>query len=115
MAFLQFLSPRRAILDLRDFLSRRRPHQLVFATAAVAFTGLAVFEIAHDSHYVAEYHPNIIYVKQWRLDRSEAELLAQQKIDQAAKDKRDAEIQRRQDADQAAYKRLDDGLKKYGL
>ena len=115
MSFLRFLSPRRAYLDLRDFLSRRRPHQFVFATAAVAFTGLAIFEIAHDSHYVAEYHSNIIYVKQWRADRSEAEILAQQKIDNVARDRREAEIQRALDKQQAAYKRIDDGLKKYGF
>lgn len=115
MSFLRFLSPRRAYLDLRDFLSRRRPHQLVFATAAVAFTGLAVFEIAHDAHYVSEYHPNIIYVQQWRADRSEADILAQQKIDKIADDERDAKIQAALDKQQAAYKRIDDGLKKYGL
>ena len=115
MAFLQFLSPRRAALDLRDFLSRRRPHQFVFATAAVAMTGLFLFEIAHDSHYVAAYKPNIVYVQQWRADRSEAEILAQQKIDKAADDKRDAEIKAAQDKQQAAYKRLDDSLKKYGF
>ena len=115
MAVLRFFSPRRAFLDLRDFLSRRRPHQLVFATLAVAVTGLFVFEIAHDSHYVVEYHPNIIYVQQWRADRSEAEILAQQKIDQVARDKRDAEIKRAEDAQQAAYKRIDDSLKKYGF
>ncbi|WP_375382675.1 hypothetical protein [uncultured Sphingomonas sp.] len=115
MAFLQFLSPRRAYLDLRDFLSRRRPHQFVFASAAVALTGLALFEIAHDSHYVAEYHRNIIYVQQWPADRSEAQILAQQKIDKVADDKREAEIKAAQDKQQAAFKRIDDGLKKYGI
>ena len=115
MAVLAFLSPRRAFFDLRDFLSRRRPHQFVFATAAVALTGLALLEIAHDSHYVPDYHPNIIYVQQWRADRSEAAILAQQKVDKAADDKRDAAIKAAQDKQQAAYKRLDDGLKKYGF
>ncbi|MGI4733479.1 MAG: hypothetical protein ACRYFW_17300 [Janthinobacterium lividum] len=115
MAFLTFLSPRRAVLDLSDFLSRRRPHQFVFATAAVAFTGLALFEIAHDAHYVSAYHRNIIYVQQWRADRSEAAILAQQKVDQAADDKRQAEIDRALAKRQAEFKRVDDSLKKYGI
>ena len=115
MSILRFFSPTRAYADLRVFLSRRHPHQYVFLTLAVALTGLFVFEIAHDSKFEREYRPNIIYVQQWRLDRSEAEILAQQKIDKAAKDKQDAELKRAQDEQQAAYKRLNDALKKYGI
>ena len=111
----RFMSPTKAYRDLRAFLSRRQPHQMVFATLAVALTAFFVFEIAHDAHYEAVYRPNIIYVQQWRADRTEAQILAQQKIDQAAKDKRQAEIDRALALRRSQFKKVDDALKKYGI
>ena len=115
MSFLRFLSPARAYADLRLFLSRRHPHQIVFAALAIALTAFFVSLIAHDSKYEAEYKPDIIYVQQWRADRSEAEILAQQKIDQAAKDKRQAEVDREEAKRRASFKQVDDALKRYGI
>ena len=111
----RFMSPTRAYHDLRAFLSRRQPHQMVFATLAVALTVFLVFEIAHDAHYQREYKPNIIYFQQWRADRSEADILAQQKVDNAAKAKRQAEVDRIEAEKRASFKRLDDAMKKYNL
>lgn len=111
----RFMSPTRAYRDLRLFLSRRQPHQVVFATLAIALTAFFLFEIAHDAHYERAYKPDIIYFKQWRADRSEAEILAQQKIDQAATDKRQAEIDRALAARRASFKKVDDAMKRYGL
>lgn len=45
----------------------------------------------------------LIYVENWRADRSDAEIVAQQKIDQAAKDAAALERQR-------AYQRLEKRL-----
>lgn len=111
----RFMSPTRAYRDLRAFLSRRQPHQLLFATLAVALTVFLIFEVAHDSHYQREYRPDIIYFKQWRADRSEAELLAQQKIDQAATDKRQAEVDRINAERRASFKKVDDAMKRMDL
>ena len=111
----RFMSPTRAYHDRRAFLSRRQPHQMVFATLAVALTVFLIFEIAHDAHYERAYKPDIIYFKQWRADRSEAELLAQRKIDQAATDKRQAEVDRINAARRASFKKIDDAMKRMGL
>lgn len=115
MSLLRFFSPVRAYADLRLFFSRRRPHEMVFAALAIAIPILIVSMIAHDAHYEPEYHPNIIYVQQWPLNRSEAEILAQQKLDQAAKDKRQAEVDREEARRRAQFKQVDDALKRYGI
>src|SRR3546814_4766162 len=82
------MSPLRAYRDLRLFLGQRHPHQLLFGFLAIAVTGLIVAGFFHDSHIPTPYKRNIIYVEQWRADRSEAEILAQQKIDMKIKAKR---------------------------
>ena len=76
---------------------------------------MLIFEVAHDAHYQREYKPDIIYVQQWRLDRSEADILAQQKIDSAAKAKRQAEVDRLNEQKRASFKRIDDAMKRWGL
>ena len=115
MSFLSRFSPIRAVRDLRVFLAQREPHELWFLVAAMAITGFFVFAFAHDSNIERVYRPNIIYVEQWRADRSEAEILKQQKIDQVAKDRDMAELKRRQDASRAQFKRIDDSLTKLGI
>src|SRR3546814_11438570 len=101
------MSPLRAYRDLRLFLGQRHPHQLLFGFLAIAVTGLIVAGFFHDSHIPTPYTRNIIYVEQWRADRSEAEILAQQKIDMKIKAKRMAEIEAAQTKRQAEIQRLD--------
>ncbi len=115
MPFFARLSPLRAYRDLRFFLAQRRPYELGFLALAIVVTGLLLIGFVRDSQVEKIYKPDIIYVQQWRLDRSEAEILAQQNIDQKKKDADQAEIKKQQAADQAYFKRLDDKLKKYGL
>ena len=115
MRFFTRMSPTRAVRDLRAFLALRKPHELYFLVAAMAITLFLVWAIAHDSAYRGVYKPNIIYVQQWRLDRTEGEILAQQKVDQAAREKREAEVKKANDAQRAGFKKMDDGLKAWGL
>ena len=113
--FFARMSPIRAYRDLRYFLIGRGPQELWFLAAAIAITGFFIFAFAHDSHEEKVYKPNIIYVKQWKLDRTDAEIVAQQKIDQAQKDKDLAALRKRQEATQAEFKKLDDRLTQWGL
>lgn len=104
-----------AIRDLRFFLSHRHPYELAFLGLALVVTMVIIAGFVRDSHIATPYQRNIIYVEQWRADRSEAEIKAQQKIDQAAKEVQQAEIERQEKQRQAEFKRLDDKLKAMGI
>lgn len=115
MTFFTRLSPFRAMRDLRLFLAQRRPHELGFLALAIVVTGLLLIGFMTDSRVEKAYKPDIVYVQQWRLDRTDAEILAQQKIDQPIKDKAIAEQKKREAETQAEFKRLDDKLEAWGL
>ena len=115
MNFLRTISPIRAYRDLRQFLATRKTYELVFLVLSIIVTWTIMFAIANNSEVKKEYRPNIVYVQQWSANRTDADIIAQQKID-GPKEKAAIEEARKQDAEtQAAYKRLDDKLKKYGF
>lgn len=116
MSLFTRFSPLRAVRDLRVFLAQREKYELVFFALAIGITGVVLFAFLRDANTIkVPYRPNIIYVQQWRADRTDAEIVAQQKIDQAAKDKRIAEQKAAQARLQAQYKKLDDRLKALGI
>jgi hypothetical protein len=115
MQFFARLSPIRAVKDLRRFLIGREPYELGFLLLAMMVTGFFVYAFAFDGQIEQEYKPDVIYVEQYRLDRTDAEIAAQQKIDGAAKEKRLAERRKRELERQASFKRLDDNLRSVGL
>lgn len=108
-------SPLRPLRDLRAYLASRQPYELWFMIAALLLTAGVLFAFVKDSAVVPVYRPNIIYVQQWRADRTDAEIRAQQVIDQVKRDKEAAELKKRERELQQQYKRLDDRLKKYGI
>ncbi len=105
----------RAYRDLRFFLAQRQPYGLGFLVLAIAITGFFVFAFMRDSSVPVPYKPNIIYVEQWPVDRTDAEIVAQQKIDQAAKEKVLAAREAERKKNQATFKRLDDKLNRLGI
>jgi hypothetical protein len=115
MRFLRFFSPIRAYRDLRAFLRERHPHQLLFAVLSVAITWFILVGFYFDSHVEVPYKRNIIYVEQWPANRTEAEILAQQKIDAKKKAKRLAELEAARKKRQAEFQRLDNTLEAWGL
>lgn len=116
MSFFARFAPLRAINDLRAYLARRRPYEVAFLFVAIAMTSLIVTLIANDSKSIKiPYKRDIIYVEQWRADRSIAEIHAQQKIDGAKKAKEKAELDRLQKKRQAEFKAIDDKLREYGF
>lgn len=115
MEFISRLSPVRAYKDLRRFFVAREPYELGFLLLAMIVTTFFLYAFAREGGATREYRPDIIYVEQYRLDRTDAEIVAQQKIDGAAKEKRIAERQRLDAERQASFKRLDDKLKSMGL
>jgi hypothetical protein len=113
--YLARLSPIAAIRDLRVFLAQRQPYELGILALSIVLTTLLIAGFVHDSHEERPYRHNIIYVEQWPASRTEAEIRADQKITQAAKDKKLAEEARRQKALQAQFKKIDDRLKALGI
>ena len=115
MQFFARMSPLRALRDLRLFLHQRQPHELGFFALAVLITAFFIFAFIKDSTVEKVYKPDIIYVQQWSLDRTTAEIRAQQKIDQAKKDKEQAALEKEQAKTRAEFQRLDDKLKRWGI
>src|SRR4051812_14652206 len=103
MTFLKYFSPIATYRDLRFFLSTRRRHELWFAALALAVTLLVVFVFFKDSSTGMDkpYERNIIYVEQWPITRTDEQIKAQQKIDQAKKAIRLAELKKQREAKQA--------------
>lgn len=115
MSFLSRLSPIRAYKDLRFFLAQREPYELGFLLLAMLITGGVIAAFAGDSNIEAPYKRNIVYVEQWRADRTDAQITAQQKVDQAAREKTLAAQEAERRKTQAEFKRLDDRLKRLGI
>ncbi len=83
--------------DLRGFLATRQRHQYVFATLSVGICVLLVAGFYHDSKFPVP--ERIVYVQNWPANRTDAEIIAQQKVERIQKQKALAERQ-------AAYRRL---------
>ncbi|WP_085808718.1 hypothetical protein [Sphingomonas sp. TZW2008] len=115
MNFFARMSPLRAVRDLRLFLAQRQPYELVFLLISILVTGVILIGFVKDSHIEKEYRPKIIYVQQWRLDRTDAEIRAQQAIDAPIKQKAIDDERKRREARQAQFKRIDDKLNQWGL
>lgn len=77
----QRFQPGGAWADLRYFFGRRQPHQWGFGALAVTIVMVTLWAFWHDSDFKPAYHRDIVYVQQWRADRTDADIIAQQKID----------------------------------
>ncbi|MCP3732665.1 hypothetical protein M9978_19790 [Sphingomonas sp. MG17] len=115
MKVLKFLSPLRAVRDLRGFLKLRHRYELGFMLAAFFVTVLIVAALFKDSYFEKQYKREIIFVQNWRADRTLNEIIAQQKIDEAKRLKREAEFKKKADERQRQWKKIDDGLKEWGI
>lgn len=85
-------SPRAAFADLKAFLGQRSREQVIGAALAVLVTTIIVIEFIVDAQINTAPPPRIVYVDSWSVNRSDAEIIADQKKDQA---KRQAAIEER--------------------
>ncbi|KQS03256.1 hypothetical protein ASG11_02435 [Sphingomonas sp. Leaf357] len=115
MQILRHFNILRAINDLRGFLAQEAPHKLAFLLLSVVLFGALLIGFTIDSHEEPVYHRDIVYVQQWPADRTNAQIIAQQKIDGPIEAKRAAEAAAREKETQEGFKRLDDKLKKLGI
>lgn len=87
-------SPRVAFNDLRAFMSHRSREQVIGLAMAVLVTMIIVIEFLVDSKINTAPPPQIIYVENYRADRSDKEIVADQRKDQAEREAAAKEQQR---------------------
>ncbi|NUT00337.1 MAG: hypothetical protein HOP96_05125 [Sphingomonas sp.] len=88
------VGPRAALADLRAFMRQRSREQFIGAALAILVTMIIIIEFLVDSKINTAPPPTVIYADSWRADRTDAEIIAQQKIDQAKRDAAAKEKQR---------------------
>ena len=105
----------RAVNDLRSYLAQESPHKLGFLVLSVVLFGAILVGFTLDSHQERVYRREITYVQQWPGNRSDAEIIAQQKIDAPIEAKRKAEEAAAAKRTQQDFKKMEDRLEKLGI
>lgn len=88
------VGPRAALADLRALLRQRGREQWIGAALAVLVTMIIVIEFLVDSKINTAPPPRIVYVESWSAKRTDAEIIADQKKHQAAREAAQKERQR---------------------
>ena len=88
------VSPRAAIADFMALVRHQGRERWIGAALAVLVTIIIIIEFLVDSQINTAPPPRVIYVEQWSANRTDAEIVAQQKIDQAKKEAAQKERQR---------------------
>lgn len=101
-------SPRALWADIRGFASERRSHHWVALVLALAMPVAIVVVFLIDGRTNILPGPQLIYVESWPANRTDAQIKAEQKIDQAARDKARKERQE-------MFKRHEEQLERLGL
>ncbi len=87
-------SPRAAFADLKAYIiGQRTREQIIGGALALLVTIIIVIEFIIDAQIGTAPPPRIVYVDSWSVNRSDAEIIADQKKDEA---KRQAAIAERQ-------------------
>ena len=97
------VSPRAAFEDFRAFLRHREREHWIGAALAVLVTLIIVIEFIVDAKINTAPPPQIIYAEGWSADRTDEQIIADQKKDQA---NRDAALKERQRQFQKLEKQL---------
>ncbi|HEY0411843.1 MAG TPA: hypothetical protein VGD66_01720 [Allosphingosinicella sp.] len=101
-------SPRALWADLRDFTRERSRYQWGGLAVALVMPVLIIAGFYHDSSHGIAPGPQLIYAESWPASRTDAQIKADQKKDQARK-----ELMRK--ARQREFQKLDRELKKVGI
>jgi hypothetical protein len=88
------VGPRAAFNDLRAFMRQRSREQVIGAMLAVLVTTVIVIEFLVDSKINTAPPPQVVYAESWSASRTDAEIIADQKKDQAKRDAYAKEKQR---------------------
>ena len=86
-------SPRAALADIRAYWSHRNRDHIIGASLAVLVTIIILILFFVDSKINTAPQRTVQYVESWPADRSDAEIIAQQKKEKADYDRRVKERQ----------------------
>jgi hypothetical protein len=89
------VGPRAALRDLTSFMRQRSREQIIGASLAVLVTIIIVIIFFVDSTINTAPPPQIVYVENYPANRTDAEIIADQK--KASEERRKAEEARRQE------------------
>lgn len=81
------VSPRRAIVDLRDYVMQGRRHKFLFLALSLAATWAIVWAFVIDGRTGIKPGPQIIYIQSWAGNRSDVDIIEQQRADLIAHEK----------------------------
>lgn len=91
MAFPRPARPRALMADLRAVFGAEHRHKLLFAAIAIGMTSLIVTGfIVESRHGILPEGPQIVYAANWSVNRTDAQIEAQQKIDQKKREAQQA-------------------------
>jgi hypothetical protein len=88
------VGPRAAFRDLAAFMRQRSREKVIGAVLALLVTLIIVIEFVVDSQMGTAPPPQIVYAQSWSANRTDAEIIADQKKDQAERRAAQAEKQR---------------------
>ena len=108
MPFPRPAKPKVFIEDLRAFIADRSRHQIIAAVVAIMMPMIFVFGFIIDANTNTLPGEQITYVESWSANRTDAEIIADQKKRQAEKEALQKERQRQ-------FKTLDDKLERMGI
>ncbi|WP_066798063.1 hypothetical protein [Sphingomonas soli] len=116
MSIFTRFSPLRAFRDLRAWLASRKPYEVGFLALSIATTWTVILVFSSDTNVAPEYvEPDIIYVQSYAANRTDAEIIAQQKIDLPKEQARKKAIEDAQEKRRQEFKKIDDKLKSWGI
>ena len=87
-------SPRAALRDLAAFMRHTSREQRIGAALALLVTAIIVIEFLVDANTGAPLPPQVVEVQLYPSNRTDAEIIADQKKDQAAREAAEKEKQR---------------------
>ncbi|MBR0553180.1 hypothetical protein [Stakelama marina] len=116
MNFFRRFSPLRAFRDLRAYLQQRQPYELGFMFLSFIITVTLIGMLIHDSRVQAPpKEPEIIYVQSWPLNRTDAQIAAAAKVNDAKKKAAAEKLAKMRAERRAEFQRLDNQLDAWGL
>lgn len=115
MALPPLSRPSAAFSDLRAFLATREKHQWVFAALAVLITAYIITIFLIQSKTREYKPPEVIWVQNYAANRTDAQIKAQQAIDQKKREAEAAELKKLQDAQRKSSAELNKKLRGLGI
>jgi hypothetical protein len=101
-------SPRVLWADLKAFAAERSAYHWIATAAAIGMPIAIVVVFTIDGRTNIAPPPQIIYVESWRADRTDAEIIAEQKKDKARLDALKQERRRQ-------FQKIDEKMERMGL